>query len=140
MFVDAGCFRSGFFRESHNQHDSISHSAVTLYGFNFFWFITHQKVASKMTEIYEAAMRVGEIDSAMYCLCLGMRFSFFGGVNLSILSQSYTKALKKMVGILCTKDQFSLPCIFLFLTSAHVAHVSAEIGEVQQRSIEARHH
>ena len=76
-------------------------STVTLYGYLFFWFLSHQEVASKLFDAYEAGMRVGDVDTAMYAFQNSMRFSFFGGTNLSILSQSYATAFKQMVSSQC---------------------------------------
>ena len=74
-----------------------THLTVTLYGFLLFWFIPHREVAGILLDTYEAGMRVGDVDTAMYALCLSMRFSLFAGVNLSLLSKSYEKSLTQMV-------------------------------------------
>ena len=73
------------------------HLAVALYGFLLFWFIPHREVANLLFDAYEAGMRIGDVDAAISALALSLRFSFFGGMNLSLLSQAYEKHLKHMV-------------------------------------------
>ena len=70
---------------------------VVLHGYLLFWFLPHQKIAEVMVEIYEAAMAAGDVDKGMYTLCFNLRFQLFGGSNLSLLSQTYAKALAQMV-------------------------------------------
>ena len=53
-----------------NQQIILWHIKVTLYGFLLFWFIPHREVASILLDTCEAGMRVGDVDNAMYALCL----------------------------------------------------------------------
>ncbi|KAL7540948.1 hypothetical protein ACHAXR_010516 [Thalassiosira sp. AJA248-18] len=69
---------------------------MTLYGFLLFWFIPHREVGGKLLGTCEAGMRAGDVDTAMYALCLSLRFLFFGGENLALLSRSYRKSLEQM--------------------------------------------
>jgi len=71
-----------------------------LYGFLLFWFIPHQEAANALFSTYEAGMRSGDVCNAMYALTVSMRFSLFGGMNLSLLSQAYSKHLKQIVSTL----------------------------------------
>jgi len=69
---------------------------LVLYGFVLFWFAPHHQVADLLFSTYEAGMRIGDVDNAMYALTLNMRFCLFGGTNLSLLSQAYGKHLKQI--------------------------------------------
>ena len=45
----------------------------------------------------DVGVRIGDVDNAMSALSWSMRHSFFGGTNLSLLSQAYGKHLKQIV-------------------------------------------
>jgi hypothetical protein len=82
---------------------------VALYGYLLFWFISHQDIAKKLVKTYEAGMRVGDVDNAVGALTVSLRFSLFGGMHLSLLSQAYGKHLRHIVRTLRP-----------FLSSSHV--------------------
>ena len=80
-----------------HENDKPINLAAALYAYLFFWFIPHREVAAKLHDTYEAGMKVGDVDNAMYALCFSLMFSQLGGEKLSLLSQSYKKAHKLMV-------------------------------------------
>ena len=77
---------------------SVSHS----HAHKRFRFIT-------VFSTYEAGMRVGDVDNAVCALTISLRFSLFGGMHLSLLSQAYGKHLRHIVRTLRP-----------FLSSSHV--------------------
>lgn len=68
-----------------------------LYNYLLFWFLPHQELARKLVEIYEVEMTAGVVDNGMYAMNGILQAQLFGGSNLSLLSQSYVKAVAQMV-------------------------------------------
>ena len=89
---------SASFCVNRTKHQSM-YLTVALYGYLQFWFVPHQEISTLLFETYEAGMRIGDVDNAIASLTLSLRFSLFGGMNLSLLSQSYFKHLKQIVSI-----------------------------------------
>jgi len=116
---------------------NLAFTPMTLYGFLLFWFIPHQKVANVLIDTYEAGMSVGDVDGAMYALCVSMRFSFFGGVNLSLLSQSYVKALKQMVKFCKESAKFAIVDLLIIqgLTGVDYFAFSVFEGMIQDEDV-----
>lgn len=88
---------------------------VTVYGLTLFWFIPPLEVASKLMGTFEFGMKNGDVDIATMALFGSLRFAFFGGQNLSVLSASFRKSIKQMVSgypINCFSMTSSIPSEF----------------------------
>jgi len=66
---------------------------MALHGYLNMWFVPHKEVSNHQLKIYDEGMKLGDVDTATYSLCLHYRFLFFAGEKLSIVSKGYSKAL-----------------------------------------------
>ena len=74
-------------------------TAVILYGFLSFLFKPHREIASSLHQAYQSGMKVGDVQSATYALMISIRFSFFSGEHLRVVSEEHARSLPIIVSI-----------------------------------------
>jgi len=77
--------------------NSNARARIYLYGLLYFWYIPIKDSCHRLHETYTISMQCGDVDSAMYALCLDWRFQFYGGEKLSIVLSNYVEYMKSIM-------------------------------------------
>ena len=89
----------------HNTRYSFCNSVWSsqLFGIDI-WFYCPREISSGCIELHLDAMKIGEVDYAMYSLQLAWRYKIMGGENLSVALKAVGDRVQLMVRVFSIID------------------------------------